>query len=217
MNNLPLLVQEYIGKRLGLMDGWCTEAKAVALAESVLETKPRLCVEIGVYAARSLIVIALAQAEVVPDGVVFGIDPWDAVISAQGTDRDPKDVEWWGKVDHERIYQKARASIAEHNLDKRIILFRTTSENLASHSAFSLGDNLSPNIDLLHIDGNHSEAHSCHDVTAFVPLVRQGGIVVFDDTNWSTTKKAQVLLAEHCDLIKKVEGPGVECGWFRKR
>ena len=59
------------------------------------------------------------------------------------------------------------------------------------------------NIDMLHIDGNHSEKTSFYDVTKWAPQVTSGGFIIFDDINWCengtlTTGRAVQWLDEHC-------------------
>jgi hypothetical protein len=49
-------------------------------------------------------------------------------------------------------------------------------------------------IDFLHQDSNHSEEISCEEVELYHSKVKPDGIWCFDDTDWSTTKKAQQLL-----------------------
>jgi len=60
-----------------------------------------------------------------------------------------------------------------------------------------------PDIDILHVDGNHSEEISFSDVLKWVPLVKKGGFIIFDDMAWYennrfTTEKAVSWLDEHC-------------------
>ena len=52
--------------------------------------------------------------------------------------------------------------------------------------------------DILHIDGNHSEATSLYDVKKWTPLVKPGGLIIFDDTTWGTTGRAVQWLDENC-------------------
>jgi hypothetical protein len=55
-------------------------------------------------------------------------------------------------------------------------------------------------IDILHIDGNHSEDPALFDAKNWLPKVRPGGYIWFDDANWPTTKKAVDYLLETCEL-----------------
>ena len=68
-------------------------------------------------------------------------------------------------------------------------------------------------IDILHIDGNHSELASVRDVTTWLPRVKSGGYIWFDDTNWATTQRAIALLYVSCEVVKDVG----DCRLFRKR
>ena len=56
-------------------------------------------------------------------------------------------------------------------------------------------------IEMLTIDGNHSELASCRDVRLYLPMVVSGGIVIADDTDWPTTQKAVEMLKAECDTI----------------
>ena len=55
--------------------GWCTPEKAAAMVEIIADDRPRIVVEIGVFAGRSLGVIGMALRE---NGVMaraYGLDP----------------------------------------------------------------------------------------------------------------------------------------------
>ena len=70
-------------------------------------------------------------------------------------------------------------------------------------------------IDILHIDGNHSDYTSYIDVTKWVPLVNPGGWIIFDDMTWYengqfTASRATRWLDEHC--IKFAEFSDI-CAW----
>jgi hypothetical protein len=71
-------------------------------------------------------------------------------------------------------------------------------------------------VDVLHIDGNHSRWDSVRDVTMWVDRVRDGGIVYFDDEDWGTTQNAQELLLMKCDKIDEIKTSNV-CGVYQKR
>lgn len=211
---LPPALTSYITTTLPKMNGWCSPEKATALAEAVLDERPKLCIEIGVFAGRSLFAIALAL-KANTYGRVIGIDPWLAAASTAGFEHDPANRDWWGgKVDHEAIYKECHDLRFFLGVDFYCDLYRGTSEQFyQASSAFTYYDNpVKPVIDLLHIDGNHSEASALYDVNHYVPLVRPGGIVAFDDLSWATTKPAQKRLAELCTLERTV----TDCGFYRR-
>lgn len=207
-----MTINQYIAEKLPTMEGWCTPEKALALAEVVQRESPSLIVEIGVFGGRSLIAMALATSP--ENTTVIGIDPWRPEESTAGFENDAANRDWWKQVDHELIYQKAAQAVVDCGVMDRTFLFRGTSADqlplIANLSKIKGG------IGMLHVDGNHSQESSCFDVSTYVPLVRKGSIVCFDDTNWSTTSEAQKILLETCNLEATVEAGGQACGFFRK-
>ena len=167
------------------LEGWCTEEKASILMDLILILKPQTIVEIGVYGGKSLVPMAYALKEN-KRGIIYGIDPWSSHESIQGMDGD--NLEWWGAVNHQAIYQGLVSKIHSFSLNSYVALIRTTSEQ-----ASSVGP-----IDMLHIDGNHSDETSFLDVTKWVPEVNSGGLIIFDDITWNTTGRAVEWLNENC-------------------
>ncbi len=75
-------------------------------------------------------------------------------------------------------------------------------------------------IDYLHIDGSHSVVNAAEDVLLYVPKVRRGGIVIFDDINWQSTGPARELVAAFCDTVTTLKDPetGLDiCALLRRR
>lgn len=196
--------ETYIVTVLPKMEGWCTPEKARRIVELVQDNKAEIYVEIGVFAGRSLFAAALTQIQCFVNPVAVGIDPWSAHESTSGFN--DENAKWWGKLDHDAIYNKCRMSLSSLGLTPICYLLRCS-----SLEAVRLVLRLSP-IDILHIDGNHSEESSCRDVENYEPLVRPGGIILFDDTDWSHTKRAQTILSERAELLTPVGA----CGVYRK-
>jgi len=167
------------------LEGWCTLHKASVLIDFVLIMQPRQIVEIGVFGGKSLVPMALALQE---NGLgrIYGVDPWDSAESVVGMDG--VNEQWWGTLNHQKILDGLVQKINENDLTPYVTLLRTTSENAPSI----------PNIDMLHVDGNHGEMTALLDVTKWVPLVRSGGLVIFDDIKWATTGSAIDWLNENC-------------------
>lgn len=194
---IPDHIREIINRELSnnppvLTEGWLTPERGVELAELVLEHKPETIVEIGVFGGRSLICQALALREI-GKGKVYGIDPWKVEAALEGENVDNR--EWWQKnVDLHGIHKGAMETIWRLGLEEWAIVIRAKSQHVPV--LFAGG------IDLLNIDGNHSEIASCRDVRNYLPMVAPGGIVAFDDADWPTTKAALTLLDAECDLAK---------------
>lgn len=187
-NDTSSLIQHVKQNAFGYMDqleGWCTKNKASVLIDLVFMLKPTTIVEIGVWGGKSLVPMAYAL-KASQNGKVFGIDPWDSFASADGMDG--VNYDWWSSVDHEKILRGLQAKITEFALEEQVVLIKATSEQAP----------IIPNIDILHIDGNHSEKASCLDVKKWVPLVRKGGLIIFDDITWGTNASAVSWLDENC-------------------
>lgn len=210
--NLPRPIADFIDKVLPHMEGWCTVEKATALAEAVLDQKPLVFVEIGVFAGRSLITAALA-CEHNQRGRVIGIDPWTPEASESGFSEGDANRVWWAHVDHSLIFKLCRDFVNGLGVAGRVDLVRTTSE--WALPGLKLVESLfgKPIVDFLHIDGNHSEECSTYDVEHYVPLVVPGGTVWFDDTDWTTTKKAQTMLDDLCEKVGMVG----TCGIYKRK
>jgi predicted O-methyltransferase YrrM len=181
--------------------GWCSAEKTAALIETIVSRKPQLCVEIGVFGGSSLIPQALAL-NYNGSGRVVGIDPWakDAALEEMIADEHKN---WWSKVDLDSIMAGCEAHIVKHKLSRCCDLRRAKAEDVVEDFADA-------SIDLLHIDGNHSEALSFKDASLYLPKVKPGGLIFFDDIWWNeggtepTTRKAIVFLKQECTTLRLV-------------
>ena len=106
-------------------------------------------------------------------------------------------------MDFEALYQSVLEDRHRFNLDETVTLLRQTSEEaIAYFEQHVMGkaqtevseesitaENGDAFIDMLHIDGNHDYAYVSKDAALYIPLVRQGGIIVFDDINWESVRR----------------------------
>lgn len=187
-------VDALIDQHLNNMAGWCTPEKGKRMARLVLEAATRapkdglLCVELGVFGARALVTLGLAVEHCLArNGRVHGIDPYCASAALAGQNS-PENDAWWSKIDYPKILSDALKKINELNLHCITII--------TSHSETVVSDYADGSIDVLHVDANHSELCSRRDIALWAPKVRPQGFLVFDDTNWETTKPAQSDLLE---------------------
>lgn len=189
---------ELIKVSLPKIHGWCSIEKATAFVDVILKNKPDLCVEIGVFGGSSLIPQALALREN-SKGYIYGIDPWtkDAALEEMIHDDHKK---WWSELNIQEIYKHAQQNIKDFGVTQYCGLLKAKAEDIVQKF-----DNES--IDVLHIDGNHSEALSYKDATLYLPKVKVGGHIMFDDIWWTeegnyvTTRKAILYLTEYCDKV----------------
>jgi len=188
--------------------GWCSKEKAENFIDLALAVKPKVYVEIGVFGGSSLFPVATAL-KYLGEGGIIGIDPWDKKETIKYFDpsEDAVDLKWWSSINFERIYYSYLHLIKRFDLEEYCITLKMTSEKAAGK--------INSAIDILYLDGNHSEACSTQDVQLYLPKVRTGGYIWMNDTSWSTRQQAVELLAESCDIIKVIDNGN--CVLFKKR
>ena len=187
--------------------GWCSREKALTLIDLTLQLKPKVCVDIGVFGGSSLFPVAFAL-KFLGSGVVIGIDPWEKFESVRylTSYRDEPHLRWWAQVDHGNIYNSYLKSVKQFGLENFCITRKMTSQRAAPTI---------DQIDLLHIDGNHSEECFTYDTKAYLPLVRPGGYILLNDSLWENAQPAIDLLLEQCDMITLIDCGN--CIVFKKR
>lgn len=190
------------------VEGWCSQEKGSILIDLVYKVKPAVVVEIGVWGGRSLVPMAFAL-KANHKGMIYGIDPWSNEASIESVMNDANKA-YWGVVDHEAVFFRLVQKIGDFNLQNQVVLIPATSEEAEPIL----------NIDILHIDGNHSEKTSYFDVTKWVPLVKKGGWIIFDDMTWYengvfTTAKAVEWLDKNCIKIAEFKDACVWGIWVK--
>ena len=94
---------EYIQTTVPKLHGWCTPEKASHLYNLVLDHENPLCVELGVFAGRSLVAIALGAKAM--NGTAVGIDAWSKEACEQGVN-DIANTEWWNNINYDFFISK---------------------------------------------------------------------------------------------------------------
>lgn len=190
---LPDHIKSAIEHYIPVMEGWLDPARGCQMAELIMDHRPDVVVEIGVFGGRSLIAQAFALREN-NKGKIYGIDSWRVEDAVEGKE-DKADKEWWEKkIVMDDIHRGCMQAIWQHHLEPWAVIIRSASQWCS---------NLFPNnIDILYIDGSHSEIASCRDVELYVPRVKAGGYAWFDDCDWPTTQKALARMDHFCSLEK---------------
>ena len=183
--------------------GWLTPEVGAAMRNLIWKVKPDVCVEIGVFAGKSLINTALALKEN-GKGIVYGIDPWRkevAIAAIAGNES----VEYWDTIVLDAVHYDCMRAIWQNVLDEYAVVIRATSRD----ARFLFGLGRKPGwqepyhcIDILYIDGGHSEESSTLDASIYLQKVRSGGHIWMDDTNYDSLKKAISIVEEQCQLVK---------------
>lgn len=169
--------------------GWLSEEKYQWFEKAYQTLKERtpegdeiVAVELGVFYGMSAIAQGIICRNLKAPVLLYGVDAWEKDASLEGKN-DAENDKWWSEVDYDAALASFEHAIKVFRLEDNVFPIKSKSED-AIHG-FEDGT-----IDLLHIDGNHSEEKSCLDVDLWLPKVKSGGIIFFDDLNWHTTTKA---------------------------
>lgn len=184
----------------------CYYEKALKMMDLVYEVRPHLCVEIGVYGGASIYPTA-SVLKYLKQGIVVGIDPWSQNRCMEGLAQEGEEYQWWAKKDLEVIFWAFVAMVEKYDLAESCRVIR--SDGASAVQGFENGS-----IDILHIDGNHSETVSFKDVELYLPKMKKGGYVWFDDVNMPATNRAVSLLSRSAEFIPSFSIEG-KCHLYR--
>ncbi len=172
------------------LEGWCTPEKARHMMDLIYEIKPEVCVEIGVFGGASIYPTASAL-KFLNRGQVYAIDPWMNSYCLDGYTHDNPNYQWWSHVDLNYIHRKFVNMLDDFQLTSYCTIMRMT--GLVALDCFA-----DESIDILHIDGNHTENIALSDAKLYLPKVKKGGYIWLDDANWPTTLPAREFLLVNC-------------------
>lgn len=190
MSKLDL--QLAISKVMPHLQGWPNKGeRPYRMAELIVEVQPEIVVEIGVFYGASLIPQALALAHV-GKGKIYGIDPYDMTAVLEGLAPEEQ-RDWWQTQDLNKACETVRSWVKKLELEEQVGMIRQESRI----STYWFKDE---EIDILHIDGAHSEASALEDVTLYQPKMKKGGYIWFDDSDFPATQKALRELEKFCTL-----------------
>jgi hypothetical protein len=130
----------------------------------VAAMKPRVLVELGVDRGESYFAFSQSAAENKTGTRCFGIDTWRGDQHAGGYDETT-----FAQVSaHNRENYEAFSTLIRSSFDAALAPFEPES------------------VDVLHLDGLHTEAAVRHDVDSWLPKVRPGGVVLLHDVDVRT-------------------------------
>lgn len=164
--------------------GWCYDEKRNFIHTLVNLTNSKFCVEIGVYKGSSLFSFAEVLEKI--GGNIIGIDPWSFEMSKN--ELSDKAYENYiydellkGQETFDVFYEEVLEIIKNNDLSETISLIRKPSQDVFI-------DFEPESIDILHIDGNHNEMNVSRDILLYTHLVKKGGYIIMDDSNWESVK-----------------------------
>ena len=187
--------------------GWCSEEKGLALLDLVLEVKPKVVVEIGVFGGASFLPMACGVKHL-KSGIIYAIDSWNNIECVKHLDpiEDKEHIDWWRTVRLLDVYASFLDKLLLFDYENYAIILRKSSEEAVS----DIGA-----IDILHIDGHRSEEITALDVKLYLPKVVSGGYICLGDTLSFYKQKAIEMLLEECHVVKVLDNGN--CILFQKR
>lgn len=159
------------------------------LARWIKKYRPdiRTIVEIGSWTGHSTCFMASLLPE---DGLVYAVDHWLGSIEHQpGSDIHPAFLP--------KLYEVFLSNVIHRNLAHKIIPVRMDSVTASKTPFFK---NLNRSIDLIYIDGDHSEEGCYNDLEAWFPYVKGHGVLCGDDYTFESVQKAIYRFASKYDL-----------------
>jgi len=159
--------------------GWCDPEKAAYLRDLVVSSKARSIVDVGVFGGKSTFSF-IEGCRQQGFGLVYGVDSWDLSDNTEDLTQ-AQDVEFWETIDlrshMERFLEKAFETEAWDYL--RLL-------NIQSQRAYRIFDDAE--IDVLHVDGSHTETAALRDIQNWWPKLNVGGFVILDDNHLASVK-----------------------------
>ncbi|WP_398471780.1 class I SAM-dependent methyltransferase [Tardiphaga sp.] len=191
------------------LSGWCSERKALLLSDLVLQNDVERALEIGVFAGRSAVPVAMTM-RYLKRGQLLAVEAWSNLVATAYPIDDEHD-NWWAEVDLAAIKREYFKSITKYDLTRHV-----STLELSSDEAFAALSTSS--FDLIHIDGGHSEQQAIADVQQWTSTLNKRGLAVVDDIFWPSMKPARAWLHATCEVVDEVcESEHVTYGIYRRR
>ncbi len=190
---------------------WCSAEKVNLLMDLAVIARPLVVVEIGVYRGASALPVA-AVLKYFNYGKLYAIDPWNNAIATRLLDpRDPH-LNWWVKVDMEEAELAFQGMIKNWGLEPYCDYFQFPSNVMTGA--------IPQEIDVLHLDGDHSEVGALQDAELYLPMVKSGGYVLISHLNImiagkSTKRLSYDFLSHHCEWVCSIDDGATAL--FRKK
>lgn len=189
---------------------WCTKEKFQLIAEHIIETRPQVCVEVGVFSGNSLLAIASALKHN-GEGMVYAIDAWSSEVAIRHMGPHDPHRHWWNAINLDLVYDKFVDKLETFDLKPYVVILKMPSEKAVGEIEW---------IDFLHLDGDYTPTGSKHDVVSYLSKVKPGGYVLMSDILMMSGPVQPKLAAAkalfmNCDYVADVENGNAIL--FRKR
>lgn len=186
-----MTIEELIQENNTHVGGWCSEEKQRFLGEIVVERNLNRLIEIGVWQGKSIIPMAWGCKQK-GSGKVIAIDAYDvAYLLENGGDEHPS----YYAADQQENEQKFLENLDKFGL-RDFVEYEGPQTSLEAVKKYKKSE-----FDLIHIDANHSEINSLQDFYSWFPKLKDGGILVLDDTDRTQTVKLRQQATGLCTKV----------------
>lgn len=182
--------------------GWYSRARMEATVALIINIKPKLCVEVGVFGGASLLPIAMTLKRI-KLGHVYAVDSWNnSDCTKYMPDEDPN-KDWWSHLPLNDFYTSFVEALKINKVKKKCTIIK--GESVRSASKFK--DN---SIDFLNWDGNLSSLGAQKELQAYLPKIKSGGYILVNNVKWYVLGKFPVQeaidgLRSSCDIVESIE------------
>ena len=142
-------------------------------------------IDIGVYKGKSLLPLAYVIGQ--NNGKAIGIDPYENEIAKEyDIEEEKRELinNFIDNLDFNTLYNEVIMNIEKYNLSDYCKIIRKPSTEAVADILKS-----KIKIDMLHIDGNHDSKNVKEDADKYLPLLTDGGFVIFDDIDWDSVNE----------------------------
>jgi predicted O-methyltransferase YrrM len=172
---------------VGTISGMCSEEKVLALIDALRHAPEGDIVEIGSWWGKSAAAFAwLANRYQL--GAVLCVDPWEKEAQRQGTAIVDTASDALDTDEAVRIFEINLAPLAFGRLnyvrDKSANVGRRFGPGFEAETGAFGRTSYTGQIAVLHIDGNHAYEHVAEDAEVWIPHMKPGGFIIFDDYVW---------------------------------
>ncbi|MEY4967016.1 MAG: hypothetical protein RL274_2599 [Pseudomonadota bacterium] len=154
------------------LQGW--HSQHPYLTRAIVETRPAIVVEIGVWKGASVVTMAKEMQRQKLDAVVIAIDTWLGSSEHYMWEKFIPDLDF--EFGYPRLYHKFAANICNEGLQDIVVPLPLDSIN-----GFQLLKEKGIRPDVLHIDAGHDYMSVMGDLKAWWPQLNSGGVLVGDD------------------------------------
>jgi hypothetical protein len=199
-NNLDLLPED--------LSGWNGDNKI--FGQLIEEIKPKVIIEVGTWKGLSAINMGKHVRKNNLNTTIYCVDTWLGAIEFWDKLNNTKERNLLLKNGYPQIYYQFLSNVVHNDLQDIILPFPNTSEN-----GFRYFKSKQINADLIYIDASHEYDDVYRDISNYINILNQGGVIFGDDyKHWIDVRNAVnnftkennlrlEIIEDHFWLIKK--------------